>query len=156
MRRWVLLATTLAGFGCGGPPQVPLAIQMSALTATDLGEIQISLLSPASKYDCAVVTTDCVKHRYGAAEPVQLTGTDGNAHPAQLFELTANPSGQTLSVTGIPPTHSVVVVVEGVTKDHQLGASSCVFVDQITDGANPALAVTLELKAAPVSCDPRF
>jgi hypothetical protein len=31
-----------------------------------------------------------------------------------------------------------------------------VFVDQITDGANPALAVTLELKAAPVSCDPRF
>lgn len=139
-------------------PSLPLGVVMDAATAQTIAELQFTFVSPRDRFFCLDHRDQCATQWISTDQPLRLVNEDGSTHPSRRIALSADPAGTSFSITGVPPTKSVVLIVEGLTKDSppKLAASQCVDIAEIVSGDNAAVTVQLVKKSPPLDCDPRF
>ena len=166
MRRPLTLALALAA--CGGPEaepssQVPLGIEIRGLTATEVGAVQLTVLSHAVSYNCTELRTTCLRSRVlqpdgsPIGDLVPLKDAHGVEHRALRFGVDGaallSGAGQTFQAR-MPPGQNYLLVAEVLSKDSpaKLLASGCNVVAQVDSGDNRGVQVQTIALASPAEC----
>ena len=146
MKRLLCALGLLAGCGGGieaSGPALPLEVTLSHAGGPDVAKLQIILAAPSSKFDPLSHPQQCTKTWISADQTLQLTGSDGKSHPAQVVTLSGT-GAQSASVTGIPPAKQVLLIVEAISADNKLvGLGFKSPIAEITAGDNAAVSVTV-------------
>ena len=168
-RRPALALVALALAACGpsdgdASSRVPLGIEIRGLAATDIGQIQLTVLSHAVSYNCLDLQTTCLRGKVlkndgtPIADLVQLKDEKGVAHNSLRFTVdgtaVTSTAGQTFELR-MPPGQNYLVVAEVLSKDSpaaKLLASGCNLVGTVEGGDNRAVVVNTTALAAPADC----
>jgi hypothetical protein len=167
---WPVLACACAC--CGGSAGTGLGIEIQGLSASDIGAIQITVLSHGNLYGCDKLTSTCLSAQVADAEgnvtntdvvvQKDSSGKDTHSLRVPLTDASAlTGSGLTVDLT-LGSGTNFLVIAEVLAKDDGVNgqlpvlASGCVPVSELDDGDNKPLNVTAVAKATPPPCDGRI
>jgi len=159
-----LLTAACGACGSDGSSQVPLGIAIQGLTPSDIGQIQLVVLSHGVRYNCGTLRSTCLRSQVlnpdgtpKIPDLVKLKDGSGPEKNALRFPADGNAlssSGQTFEAH-MPAGQGYLFVVEVLSKGTpaMVLASGCSnVVDQISSGDNRAVQVQAQTLQSPLDC----